>query len=353
MQIASGASPRPILNGSVNFPLCLAPMVGLSHLALRRLVRGYLPAGARTLWPTEMLNSRRLPNERVGHTPETLRDLGESELVPQILGNEEEPIRQSLARLEAWGASAVDINMGCPVQKALKHNYGVALMGDPDYAAQVVATTKRWARVPVSVKLRAGLQSDLDYLVHFVRGLESAGANWICLHPRQAEEKRRGLARWEQIGWLRARIALPVIGNGDVQTSSDALRMLELTGCDMVMVGRALTARPWMLWQFGHALGWPPPPGRTGPPPLTPAEEGAEFAQCVQQMATDCEALFGEVVGLRKFRFYLRNASPWLSFGHHLCAVASRGDSFAQVRSHLAPLLQSPDPMAARTELRY
>src|SRR4051794_21153033 len=114
---------RPVLNA--NFPVCLAPMVGLSHLALRRLVRQYLPEGASTIWPTEMLNSRRLPLEAVGLTPETLRDPDETGLVPQILGNDETAIAQSVKRLREWGAEGIDINMGCPVQKALKHNYGV------------------------------------------------------------------------------------------------------------------------------------------------------------------------------------------------------------------------------------
>src|SRR5262245_8365908 len=134
---------RPLLNGVVNFPLCLAPMVGLSHVALRHLVKAYLPEGARTIWPTEMLSSWRLPRENVGHTPETFRESDESHLVPQILGNEEEPIAESVRRLVEWGAAGVDVNMGCPVKKALRHNYGVALMGDAEYAAHVVRITVR------------------------------------------------------------------------------------------------------------------------------------------------------------------------------------------------------------------
>src|SRR5437868_3816046 len=168
---------KPILNSEVNFPLCLAPMVGLSHVALRLAVREYMPVGAKTIRPTEMLNSHRLPNEDFKTTPETLRAAHETELVPQILGNEEGPIGDSVKKLiHEWGAEGIDINMGCPVQKALKHNYGVALMGDPDYAARIVEMTVKNSTVPVSVKLRAapqpgknaaaltGAETDFSYL---------------------------------------------------------------------------------------------------------------------------------------------------------------------------------------------
>lgn len=183
-----------ILNGKVNFPLCLAPMVGLSHVALRLVVRDYFPADAFTIWPTEMLNSWKIPREDLAKTPEAMRSDREVGLVPQILGNEELFIAQSVKKLVEWGAEGIDINMGCPVQKALRHNYGVALMGDPDYAAEVVRMTVRNSQVPVSVKLRAGKQGDFEFLSRFVGGLEKAGASWISLHPRSAEQKRQDKA---------------------------------------------------------------------------------------------------------------------------------------------------------------
>src|SRR6476619_32342 len=100
----------------LNFPLCLAPMVGLSHIALRRTIQEYMPHKEETHWPTEMLNSRRVPGENLKTTPETLRADDESNLVPQILGNEEKPIQESVLRLSnEWGASGIDINMGCTV----------------------------------------------------------------------------------------------------------------------------------------------------------------------------------------------------------------------------------------------
>ncbi len=344
---------RPILNGKVNFPVCLAPMVGLTHVALRMLIRRFLPEDAFTIWPTEMLNSRRIPHEVLGATPETLRAPEETGLVPQILGNEADPIEATALKLRDWGAEGIDINMGCPVKKALRHNYGVALMGDPDYAAQVVSMTVAANAGPVSVKLRAGLQKDSDFLLRFVENLESAGASWICLHPRQAADKRRGKADWSQIPLVRERLRIPVIGNGDIQQAEDVHRMRSETGCDMVMIGRALTARPWMLWQVGQELGFKNPPGFSGRAPETLEEEGLLFGQCMKWMIADYRKYFEENIGLRKFNFYMKNASPWLEFGHALMADCSKAQNYDQLENYVTAFFEVPQRMQSRTELRY
>lgn len=329
-------------------------MVGLSHVAFRRLLRSYLPSTAVTLWPTEMLNSRRIPIENLTTTPETARHPNETELVPQILGNEELPIARSVARLESeWGAEGIDINMGCPVKKALSHNYGVALMGDAQYAADVVKMTVRHTRLPVSVKLRATESGGSTELIQFVRGLENAGASWITLHPRKPTQMRRGSADWSQIREVRENIGIAVIGNGDVQVASDAAQMLHETSCDMVMVGRALTARPWLFWQVGELLGFPPPPGREGErAPRTPAEEGQEASRALKHFASLMEEHYPGDLGMRKFRFFLRTSAPWLHFGHDLYARSTKAKSFAELGTALELFFQQEQEMTARTELR-
>lgn len=331
-------------------------MVGLSHIAVRRLVREYLPAGARTIWPTEMLNSRRLPHENLATTPETMRASDETHLVPQILGNEEGAIAASVRRLAEWGASGIDINMGCPVRKALQHNYGVALLGDPAYAAEVVRMTVRHSPLPVSVKLRAaplGPDVDRSFLFDFVRGLQDAGASWVTLHPRTAAQKRRGVADWSQIRELREAVSIPVVGNGDIQTADDALAMLADTGCDLAMVGRALTARPWLLWQVGEKLGWPAPPGREGQTaPQTPVEEGAEYGRALLRLLELQRESFSLELGLRKFRFFVRTGSPWLLYGHQLYALTTKAHSWESLAAAIEEFFSAEQPMAARTALR-
>ncbi|PYQ09195.1 MAG: hypothetical protein DMH00_13460, partial [Acidobacteria bacterium] len=145
----------------VDFPILVAPMVGISHVAFRALVRTYLPADCSTLLFTEMLSSRRLPAERVGSTPLTyVLEGGESNLIPQLLANEERFIAASVRKLEVMAPAGIDINMGCPVKQALSHNWGVALMGDIRYAADVVAVTRCHVRQPLSVKMRSGLREE-------------------------------------------------------------------------------------------------------------------------------------------------------------------------------------------------
>lgn len=345
---------RPILHGKVNMPLCLAPMVGLTHVALREVMRQYMPEGAYTIWPTEMLNSRRIPAENLETTPETMRSPTEVGLVPQILGNEEEPIAQSVERLIQWGAEAIDINMGCPVQKALKHNYGVALMGDPEYAAEVVRMTAKNSSVPVSVKLRAvGSSKEFEELYRFVMGLRNAGADWVCLHPRTAAQKRRGSADWEQIRQLHQAVNFPVIGNGDVQTADDAVLMLNETGCDMAMSGRGLAARPWMFWQLGEKLGFAPPVGREGErAPQGLVEEGREYGRVLLKLIESAHFYFGESLAMRKVRFYVRTTGVWLPFGNTLVGVCAKAQTIEQMKIGVAKFFESEIEMSSHTELR-
>jgi len=343
---------RPVLGGKVNFPLTLAPMVGLSHVALRALVRRYMPEGAETIWPTEMLSSWRLVKEDVGQSAETLRQIDEGLLVPQILGNEEEPIRTSVHKLQEWGAAGIDINMGCPVSKALKHNYGVALMGDAEYASEVVRMTVRHAQVPVSVKLRAGLHRDEPFLLRFVRGLQDAGAAYVTLHPRLGAMKRRGAADWAQIGRVREHVEIPVIGNGDVQCVEDVLALHQVSGCDMVMVGRALAARPWMMWQMGERLGFAAPAAFCGQrAPSTPEEEGAAYGQASRFLLQQLAAHFAFADGQKRFRFHVRMTCGWLEFGHHFFALVTRAHSYEELHACVEEFFSGPQRMTKKTAL--
>ena len=347
---------RSVLDEKINFPVTLAPMVGLSHSSFRRMLVEYLPEGAHTLWPTEMLNSKRLPNENLGFTHETLKHPLESEfLVPQILGNEEEPIRQSIIKLQDWGARGIDINMGCPVAKALKHNYGVSLLGDPLYASQVVAMTKKHSALPISVKLRAMESGDKEELLQFVLGLIHAGASWLTLHPRRgSQKKRRGNADWEQIAWLREKISCALIGNGDIQTSDDVHRMLRETHCDMVMIGRALTARPWIFWQLGEDWGWCPPKRKQNLfAPRTPQEEAKEYGHCLKVLLNNLsEDIPSESLVLRKFLFFVKTGSVWLDFGQELYGLVHKSKTVLELKNLIDNFFKQDLCMVQRTELR-
>lgn len=352
---------------NINFPLTLAPMVGISHVALREILHMYLPQETLTLWPTEMLNSRKLPRENFETTPETQKLPEEHYLVPQILGNEEKPIFESIQKLKIWGAHGIDINMGCPVKKALKHNYGVALMGDRKYAQSVVRMAVQSSDLPVSVKLRAvESENSIEDLYSFVCGLVDSGASWICLHPRTATQKRRGKADWEQIRFLKSKISIPIIGNGDVQTCEDVFAMKKETHCDLVMAGRALAARPWMLWQVGEILGMKTPQNKLindrKKAPKTKEEEGSEYGKCLLLMIDLAEKYFDSHssdsqlvsanLAMRKIAFYVRITSPWLEFGHSLVSLVSKSKNTQELRQSITHFFSIPQSMNPKTELK-
>tara|TARA_B100001248_G_scaffold251745_2_gene227181 strand:+ start:7583 stop:8596 length:1014 start_codon:yes stop_codon:yes gene_type:complete len=333
-----------------DFPLALAPMVGLSHVALRRLILDYLPDTPQTFWPTEMLNSRRLPYQDLGNTPETLRCDRDHNLVPQLLANEEEFIYMSVQKLKDWGAAAIDINMGCPVKKALRHNYGVSLMGDISYAAQITKWAKQASALPVSVKVRAGIESDSIFLKDFLQALEAAGASWITIHPRLAKEKRRGLADWKLVAKMKEHLGIPVIGNGDVQCFADIDKMFEIANCDAVMIGRSLNAKPWLLRQ------WLESKGKAAVSDMdysNPEWQAKEYGRSMLKLLTYLQDYYGEALALRKFRFHIRTNHMWLAYGHQLIGLVNKHKSIKELTSDWLRFFEQPLRMYETTNLRY
>lgn len=336
-------------------PVMLAPMVGLTHYAVRDAVASFLPSEQRVLFPTEMLNSRRIPDQKIHESPETFFYDVENGLCPQLLANEENMIRRSIPKLESWGARAIDINMGCPVKKALRHNYGVALMGDPAYAAQIVRYAVEAGTVPVSVKLRAGIRGEkvsgvevgsdqlsFGYLRDFVFGLFEAGASWITLHPRTADQQRRGAADWGLIRRLKAELArsgirAPIIGNGDVQCFEDIEQMIEASDCDRVMVGRAMIVKPWLL--------------RNEPEPDS-YDQGALYGEFLKKVLERMRERYELEAGLRRMRFLVRFGKPWVEYGEFLSGKVNGSRSYDVLENVFDSFFASKQKIIKRTELR-
>jgi len=276
----------------------------------------------------------------------------EPDLVPQLLANEERFIVESVSRLEAIAPAGIDINMGCPVKKALSHNWGVALMGDIGYASEVVSIARRHVAQPLSVKMRSGLREDPVYLLEFLQAMEASGADWVTLHPRLQSQLRRGRACWETIAKARGALRIPVVGNGDVQTAEDVLAMHSETECDGVMVARAATARPWILWQVGEALGWPAPPGRDGElSPRTPEEEGREYHRALRFFLGQLGSWFPPAEAMRRLRFFVAWGHRWLPFGHHLWAQMTKARDLDEAGAAVERFFESPQQMTPRTSL--
>lgn len=325
----------------IHFPFFVGPMVGLTHVAMRELIRHYTPEQLQPLLFTEMLSTLRLPSERLDRADELKTGPYEKGLlIPQLLGNDEWYIERSIQRLSPIEPFGYDINMGCPVKKTLRHNWGVRLMGDADYAGRVVRVTKKHSQIPVSVKMRCGLhESDVDFVSRFTDTLEQNGLDWLTIHARSKEQKHKGSADWEAVGRVRARRSIPVVLNGDVQTANDAIRAISEYGVDGVMIGRAATARPWILWQIADELGLGLTPKAFAPgtkPPCTAEQEGAFyldslllFIDLLQRYATNQTKM------LKRFKFYLITSQKWLFYGHSFYGRCMKCKDLEQVKAFI------------------
>ncbi len=179
----------------------------------------------------------------------------------QIFGSQPDIMAETARIAHEMGADLIDINMGCWVPKVCKTGSGAALLKDPEAAVKIVEAVVRAVPVPVTVKVRAGWEHSQFAAPDLARRFQDAGAQMITLHARFAKQGFDGEADWNLIRAMREAVQVPLIGNGDVRTGADAVRMLAETGCDGVMVGRAAIANPWAMRSIRCALtGEPEPP---------------------------------------------------------------------------------------------
>jgi len=240
---------------AVDPPLFLAPMAGITDRDFRRIVRRIGGVG---LVAMEFISSRNLVHGQPTHQCRE-RDLlsfedEERPLSIQIYGADAETMAAAAREVEKLQPDLCDINMGCPANKVLKGCSGAALMGDLDLAAEIVRRVRRELSMPLTVKFRLGLDEHRLRYLELGRICEAEGADALTLHARTARQGYQGRAEWWRIGELKDAVGIPVIGNGDVQTPDDAVRLRAETGCDGVMIGRAAVRNPWIFSQIGTRL---------------------------------------------------------------------------------------------------
>ncbi|MEW6183184.1 MAG: tRNA dihydrouridine synthase DusB [Bacillota bacterium] len=240
------------------FPVVSAPMASVSDKAFRLIAREH---GAAATW-TEMVAAPVLCHPS-NHSRRLFNLEGESGVVAQLFGARPEEMAKAAMVAAAAGASAVDINMGCPVPKVVQGGAGAGLMLQPELAAAIVAAARNSVDIPVLVKLRRGWDENSIDAVVLARVVEKAGAAGVTVHGRYRSQFFSGRADWGIIFAVKQAVDIPVIGNGDVWGAEDAARMFAETGCDAVMIGRAARGNPWIFsacrsfLQTGHKL--PPP----------------------------------------------------------------------------------------------
>ena len=323
----------------VDPPVVLAPMAGITNQAFRRLCREY-GAG---LYVSEMVTSRAL----IERSPETIRmvtpDPDEQIRSVQLYGVDPEVMSKAVEMLiREDRADHIDLNMGCPVPKVTKKGGGAALPWKQDLFKDILESAVNTSnkvtselgvkKVPVTVKMRMGI--DDEHLTYIEAGkiAAKAGVTWVALHARTAEQMYSGKARWQAIKTLVEELKefnVPVLGNGDIWSAQDALEMVKETGCAGVVVGRGCLGRPWLFGQLAAAFA-----GKE-----IPKDPGLEVvSQIIKRHAVLLCELYGEYKGIRDIRKHMAWYLKGFSVGNQLSTSLAMVESLENLDFLLAKL---------------
>jgi nifR3 family TIM-barrel protein len=239
-------------------PLFLAPMAGVSEPPFRRLSRRF---GADVV-VSEFLSSEGLRRGRKSVHDGAYFTEPERPIGIQLYGAEPAAMAEAAALVtEHYGPDFVDINFGCPVKKVVRRNGGSGCLKDLGLVTRIIRAVRDSTHLPVTVKIRSGWDETLRTPVEIALRCQDAGAQVLTLHPRTRTQMYDGAARWDEIAAVASGLSIPVVGNGDIRTAADAVRMHRETGCAGIMIARGSFGNPWIFRQARALLnGEPAPP---------------------------------------------------------------------------------------------
>lgn len=303
-------------------PFVLAPLAGITDAVMREMCE----AQGAAMTVTEMVSAKGLYyGDR--NTPKlTYIKENAGPTAIQIFGSEPDIIAFAARKLDGLSNKVLDINMGCPVPKVVNNGDGSALLKNPELVYDVTKAAVTNSTKPVSCKIRMGFTADSINAVEIAQAIESAGASAVAVHGRTREQYYSGSADWEIIRRVKENVSIPVIGNGDVMSAEDGMRMLEETACDFVMVARGAQGNPWIFRELNALYR-----GEELPAPPTDEERIAMLLKHLDGLIE----LKGEYTAVKEIRKHVGWYTRGMRGAAHLRGAINYLDTAEEVRKAL------------------